>query len=205
VSNDRSRRVNLAVSVAGTVVLLGGVPGQAHALQAPAAVPAPATGAQAAPAPAAGDQIGGRASYVLGPDDEILVHAVDVPEFPDKPQRVDPGGDIRLPWIGRIHAAGLTQEELEATIRDRLRTYLNEPDVTVTVVEALSESVSVLGAVAQPGVRPLGRNRTLIELLSAAGGPTPEAGPIVRITRKLEQGPIPLGVSHKCGQLSAKG
>ncbi len=181
-SNDLARRATLGVSLAGTVLLLVGVPTRAHALQTPAA----------APAPAARDQTGGRASYVLGPDDEILVRAVDVPEFSDKPQRIDPSGDIRLPVIGRIHAAGLTQEELEVAIRDRLKTYLNEPDVTVTVVQALSQSVSVLGAVAQPGVRPLGRNRTLIELLSAAGGPSPDAGPVVRITRKLDQGPIPL-------------
>ena len=181
-SCDLARRVTLGASLAGTILLLVGVPSHAHAQQTPAASPAPATR----------DQTGGGAPFVLGPDDEILVRAVDLPEFSDKPQRVDPGGDIRLPSVGRIHAAGLTVEELEAAIRDRLKTYLKEPDVTVTVVEARSQSVSVLGAVAQPGVRPLGRNRTLIEVLSAAGGASPDAGPVVRITRRLEQGPIPL-------------
>ncbi len=181
-SHDFAGRVALGVSLAGTVLLLVGVPSRAHAFQTPAAAAAPATR----------DQTGGRASYVLGAGDEILVRAVDVPEFSDKPQRVDPSGDIRLPIVGRIHAAGLTQEQLEAAIRDRLKTYLNEPDVTVTVIDARSQSVSVLGAVAQPGVRALGGNGTLIELLSAAGGPTADAGPVVRITRKLDQGPIPL-------------
>jgi polysaccharide export outer membrane protein len=182
VSSDLARRVTLGASLAATVLLLVGAPGRAQAPQTPGAAPAAATH----------DQAGSRAAYVLGPDDEILVRAVDMPEFSDKPQRVDPGGDIRLPSVGRIHAAGLTQEELETVIRDRLKTYLREPDVTVTVVQALSQTVSVLGAVAQPGVRPLDRNRTLIELLSAAGGPSLDAGPVVRITRKLDQGPIPL-------------
>ena len=181
-SNDLARRVTLGAWLAGAVLLLAGVPSRAHALQTPAAASAPATR----------DRTGGRASYVLGPDDEILVRAVDVPEISDKPQRIDPSGDIRLPSVGKIHAAGLTPEELEAAIRDRLKTYLKEPDVTVIVVEARSQSVSVLGAVAQPGVRPLGQNKTLIELLSAAGGPSADAGPVVRIARRLEQGPVSL-------------
>src|SRR5438067_1432119 len=57
-----------------------------------------------------------RAIYTLGADDQIMIHAIDVPDISDKAQRIDPNGDLRLPIVGRIHAAGLTIEQLEAEI-----------------------------------------------------------------------------------------
>src|SRR5919106_3450422 len=70
-------------------------------------------------------------SYVLGPDDQIAIHALDLPDISDKPQRLDPNGDIRLPLIGRIHAGGMTVEELENELIEKLKAYLHEPDVSV--------------------------------------------------------------------------
>jgi polysaccharide export outer membrane protein len=50
----------------------------------------------------------------------------------------------------------------------------------------------VTGAVQNPGVRPLAGEKTLLEVLSEAGGLRSEAGPVVRITRQLAWGPLPL-------------
>jgi polysaccharide export outer membrane protein len=133
-----------------------------------------------------------RASYVLGAGDQIVIHALDAPDISDKPQRLDQNGDVRLPMIGRVHAAGLTVEELERELTKRLRVYLQEPDVSVTVAESRSEMVSVIGAVITPGMKPLEGGKTLVEVLSAAGGMTQEAAPTLRIARKLTQGRIPL-------------
>ena len=133
-----------------------------------------------------------RTPYRLGPEDQITVHVVDVPDLSDKPQRIDPSGDVRFPMVGSIHAAGMTIEQFESELRDRLKVYLQAPDVAVTVSEFHSQSVSVVGAVGTPGVRQLEGSKTVIEILSMAGGPSADAGPVVRISRRQDQGRIPL-------------
>jgi len=133
-----------------------------------------------------------RRSYVLGPDDQIVIHAVDVPDISDKPQKLDRDGDLRLPMVGRVHAAGMTVAELEHELTKRLKLYLQEPDVSITVAESRSQPVSIIGAVAASGVKQLEGGKTLVEVLSLAGGLTADAGPNVRIARQLGQGRIPL-------------
>ena len=144
----------------------------------------------AAPQPAAPQQL--RSTYLLGTDDQVTVHALDAEELSDKPVRIDPNGDIRLPLAGRIHAAGLTVGQLEAEVTDRLKRYIKEPEVSVSVVEFRSQPVSVIGSVKNPGVQQLQGRKTLVEMLSLAGGVGEDAGYSVKITRKLEWGPVPL-------------
>jgi len=131
-------------------------------------------------------------TYVLGTDDTLVIHVADAPDINDKPQRVDPNGDLRLPVIGRVHAAGLSVDQLEAELKERLAVYLEQPDVTVMVTSSHSQTVSIIGAVSNPGIKPLDANKTLVEVLSASGGLTADAGPTVRVARKLAQGRIPL-------------
>ena len=94
--------------------------------------------------------------------------------------------------MGRVHAAGLTLDQLEAELTTRLKEFMLEPDVAITVTEFRSQPVSVIGAVSESGVRQLEGRKTLIEMLSLAGGVTADAGPTLRISRRLDQGPIPL-------------
>jgi polysaccharide export outer membrane protein len=68
--------------------------------------------------------------------------------------------------------------------------------VTVTVTDFRSQPVSVVGAVTNPGVHQLQGHKTLLEILSMAGGPRPDAGPFVRITRDLRWGRVPLPNAH---------
>ena len=144
--------------------------------------------AQSAP-PAAGQKTGG---YQLGPDDQIVIRASSVPDINEKPIRLDGNGNINMPMIGRVHAAGLTTEELQAELTKRLKVYLEDPDVVVNLVEMHTEPVSVIGAVETPGVQQIHGGKPLVEVLSAAGGPGQGAGPTVKITRSLEYGRIPL-------------
>lgn len=131
-------------------------------------------------------------TYLLGPGDQIVIQALDVPDISEKPQRLDPNGDIKLPMIGLVHAAGMTVQQLEAEFMKRLKRYLEEPDVSITVTEFHSQPVSIIGAVRTSGVHQLGGRKTLIEVLSMAGGVSDDAGPTVRITRRLDWGRIPL-------------
>ena len=131
-------------------------------------------------------------SYILGPDDQVTLFVYDIEEISDKPMRIDMRGNLSLPLAGRLHAAGLTAGQLEAAIETRLRKFLKDPEVVVSITEFRSQPVSVLGAVTTPGVHQLEGHKTLFEILSMAGGLRSDAGNTVRITRNLEWGAIPL-------------
>lgn len=155
--------------------------------------------AQSSPAPLRTD-----AGYVLGPDDLISIHALDADELNDRPVRIDGDGYIRLPMAGRIKASGLTSEQLEAAVDDHLKTYIKDPQATVSVMEFRSQRVSVLGSVKSPGIHTLEGRRTVVEVLASAGGVTDDAGNIMKITRRIEYGriPLPSAVDDPTGQYS---
>src|SRR5579859_666334 len=130
--------------------------------------------------------------YVLGPEDQIKIWALGVEEISDKPLRIDPSGEIDLPMVGRVHAAGLTVEQLKSTLVERLAKEVREPRVSIDIVEFGSQPVSVMGAVNHPGVLQVNGRKTLAEILALAGGLRPDAGPYVKIARKKQWGEIPL-------------
>lgn len=130
--------------------------------------------------------------YLLGQDDQITIQAVDIEEISGKTARIDMRGNISLPMIGRVQAAGLTADELELRIKDRLKKYVRHPDITVSITEFRSQPISVLGAVNNPGAHQLQGSRNLFGVLSLAGGLRPDAGYSVKITRRLKWGRIPL-------------
>jgi polysaccharide export outer membrane protein len=130
--------------------------------------------------------------YILGPDDQITILAPDIEEISGKPFRIDMRGNVSLPMAGRIEAAGLTTDQLEARIKERFKRYLQRPDITVSITEFRSQPISVLGAVNDPGLHQLQGSKNLFGVLSLAGGLRPDAGYSVRITRRLKWGRIPL-------------
>src|SRR5579862_3220562 len=154
----------------------------------------PAQPAQAAPNPPNQQlpQDTVRPNYVLGPNDQILIRAPEADEINQKPFRVDGDGNINLPLAGRIHAAGMTLQELEADLVRRLREYIREPQVFVDVVQFRSAPVYFVGLFARPGIYPLQGNRTLTEMLSSDGGLAPHASQHITLTRHEEHGPNPL-------------
>ncbi len=96
--------------------------------------------------------------------------------------RVSAAGDVTLPHIGTVSAAGKTPPELEQEIARRLVAggLLVNPQVSVQIAEHRSSVVAVMGSVERPGLYPLTRpGATIAEFIWAAGGPTKEAGRIV--------------------------
>src|SRR5580700_9125077 len=146
----------------------------------------------------------GSDTYMLGAGDQIVVRVPDVEEIDNKTVPIDLKGNLNLPVVGRIQASGLTTEQLEAAIADRLKKYLVKPDVSVYLFEMRSQPVSILGQVQTPGVHQLQGQKNLFEVLSLAGGLRPEAGNVIEITRRLEWGPIPLpgAANDSTGQFS---
>ena len=130
--------------------------------------------------------------YVLGPGDQIKIWALGLEEISNQPIRIDPSGSIALPLLGRLRVGGLTLEKLKGLLVKRLAVEVRSPVVSVDIVEFGSQPVSVVGAVATPGVHQLRGRKTLVEMLSLAGGIRADAGPVVKITRTIEQGMVPL-------------
>ena len=147
------------------------------------------------------DRDGG--GYRIGPDDLLQIRIPDLLTADDRPAglarvgvdavlppvsgaptfseglRVGAGGDVAIPLIGDVHAQGLTPQALEREIAQRAmaKGILSAPQVTVTVAEARSGVVAVVGSVERPGLYPLTRpGATLSQMIWTAGGPTKDAG-----------------------------
>ena len=133
-----------------------------------------------------------RSTYLLGPDDELEIAGPDLDELADKTTRIDGDGDIEAPLAGRVHVADLTVQRAEQELNKRLSTYIRHPQIVISVKELRSQPVSILGAVNTPGVHQVQGHKTLLEMLSLAGGLRTDAGYSVRITRQIEWGCIPL-------------
>jgi polysaccharide export outer membrane protein len=133
-----------------------------------------------------------RPNYVLGPNDQIQIKAPDVEEIDQKPFRIDGDGNINLPLVGRIHAAGMSLQELEVDLVRRLREYVREPTVFITPIQFRSAPVYFVGLFLRPGIYPLQGSRTLTEMLATVGPMQVNASRHLTITRHAEYGPIPL-------------
>jgi polysaccharide export outer membrane protein len=95
---------------------------------------------------------------------------------------------IRLPLLGDVAAAGLTTTSLEQALRHRYDEFLHDPQIGVYLKEYHGQQVSVIGAVAKPGMYQLTGPRTLVDLLSMAGGISERAGSQAHIYRQGPQG-----------------
>jgi polysaccharide export outer membrane protein len=134
-----------------------------------------------------------RSNYSLGPDDELEISGPELDEQAIKSTRIDGDGDIQVPLVGRVHVAGLTVQQAEQELNKHLSSYIRHPQIVINVKELRSQPVSILGAVNAPGVHQVQGHKTLVEMLSLAGGIRSDAGYSIRITRQQEWGCIPLG------------
>jgi polysaccharide biosynthesis/export protein len=83
---------------------------------------------------------------------------------------VRPDGKVTLPLLDDLQAAGLTPMELAAEIGDKLKKFINNPQVTVSVTEINSRRVYVTGEVARSGAFPMLPSMTVLQALSSSGG-----------------------------------
>jgi len=123
--------------------------------------------------------------YIIGPEDVLSIHVWREESLTKTvPVRMD--GKISLPLIDDIQAAGMTPLQLKGELSRKLKEYIDDPTVTVTVLEANSFKVYVAGEVKQPGVHILRSETTLVKLIVRVGGFTPFANQrkIIIITRE---------------------
>lgn len=130
-------------------------------------------GAAAYAAMPAASANGGLEDYRIGALDSLDVNVLQEPELSVKRLQVDATGNVSLPLVGSVAAAGKTTSELSAEIARRLGAkYLVNPQVTVAVSGSVSQKVVVQGAVTEPGVYEIKGRTTLLEALSMAKGET---------------------------------
>jgi len=108
-------------------------------------------------------------SYVIGPGDVLAVDIWKEPEL-SKQVSVRLDGNISLPLVNDIRAAGLTPTELRNYLTIRYRDYVEVPEVSVTLVESRSRKIYVLGKVNTTGEQVLEKNMTFLQAISRAGG-----------------------------------
>jgi len=147
--------------------------------------PEPATGQSAVPAAAP-------STYLLGPDDQIMIQGLEMEEIVNKPYRIDPEGYISVPMLGRIKAGGMTVGDFETELNRTASKYVRDPQLVVNVAEFHSQPISVVGAVNQPGAQQLQGKKTLMQVISMVGGFRTDAGNRLTIARELQWGIIPL-------------
>lgn len=182
--------------VAGLVtVLLGAGPtliAQEHAAKLNAGVIA-ASGAVQPPS-----------GYRIGASDELTISVWHEPELSEA-VTVRPDGMITLPLLNDVTVAGLTTEEMQGLLTDRLKSLVNDPQVTVIVKAVHSQKVFAAGNVVKQGVYALEGRQTALELLVEAGGlgPFAKSGSIY-ILRNVNGKPTRMPFNYKKA-LSGKG
>jgi polysaccharide export outer membrane protein len=108
--------------------------------------------------------------YRLGAGDKLRIEVYKDPQLSQSVQ-VRPDGKITLPLLGDLEAAGRTPIELRDAISRQLKEYINNPSVTVIVVEATAAQAYVAGEVNRPGVVTLQAGAlSVVQALALAGG-----------------------------------
>jgi len=127
-----------------------------------------------------------RDDYVLGAGDVVRIQVFQNQDLTVE-ARVSEGGMISYPLLGAIKVGGLSPTEVERLVSGRLKqgNFLQNPQVTVNVMQFRSQQVSVLGNVNKPGRYPLETtNMRLSEVLSMAGGVAPTGADEVVLVRE---------------------
>lgn len=107
--------------------------------------------------------------YKIGPQDVLRIDVWREDQL-TRTIPVRPDGRITLPLLNDVQAAGLTPMELARVIREDLKKYISNPQVTVSVTEINSRRVYVNGEVARAGAYALLPHMTVLQALSNSGG-----------------------------------
>jgi len=131
---------------------------------------------------------GGR---TLTTSDVVVIKVTNQPDM-DTTTRVELDGTINFPYVGRIKAAGLNEDQLARAIEKRLaaRQIVTDPHVLIEVT-GFGTQASVQGQVNTPGTYTIDRATSLSQLLARAGGVKESGGPVI-LRRNGPQGPVTL-------------
>ncbi len=139
-------------------------------------------------------------TYHLGPEDVISVTVFGQDRYSRSGITIPPSGRISLALIpGGLFVNGKTVDEVSELIKKRYDEYIIDPEVTVSLDKAASYRYSIVGDIAQPGIRLMSRRMTVTEAIAEAGGVlgTGDKSKIVVLRRQQDNSmaQIPVNVS----------
>lgn len=107
--------------------------------------------------------------HVIGPEDVLYIHVWREEAITRTvPVRMD--GNISLPLIDEVQAAGLTPLQLKEVLTEKLKKFVDLPNVSVMVMEANSYKIYISGQVRSPGVYRLRSETSILQIIPMAGG-----------------------------------
>jgi polysaccharide export outer membrane protein len=125
--------------------------------------------------------------YVIGPEDVLYIHVWKEEALTRSvPVRMD--GNISLPLVHEVRAAGLTPFRLKENLTQRFKIYIENPIVSVTVMESNSYKVFISGEVKTPGVYRIRSETSLLQIIPMAGGFTEWANAKKILILRKEEG-----------------
>jgi polysaccharide export outer membrane protein len=133
-------------------------------LKPPESIPARDT-AKSPPAPVRPEE------YLVGESDVLNVNVWKEPEV-TQTVMVRTDGYISLPLIHEVKVSGMTPVQIQDLVANKLKAYLTDPQVTVTVTEIRSKRAFITGEVARPGGYSLNTETSVLQLIAQAGGLT---------------------------------
>ena len=193
--------LTLAISIPGALLAQTAGkpdPGKSNESATPAAASAPDASVSDSSRPAV------PSDYRVGAQDELIVSVWHEPELSED-VAVRPDGMITLPLLNDVKVTGLTTSELQALLTEKLKSVVNDPQVTIIVKAVNSRKVFLVGNVLKQGAYPLMSRTTVLELIAQAGGlgPFAKSGSIY-ILRKSENKETRIPFNYKKA-LSGKG
>lgn len=143
-------------------------------------------------------------TYRLGPEDVISVSVFGQDRYSRGGITIPPSGRISLQLIpGGVFVNGKTVEEVAEIVTQKYDEYIIDPQVTVSLEKASSYRYSIIGDIAQPGIRLMNHRMTVTEAIAEAGGvlPTGDRGKVVVLRRQpdgmLASIPVNLSAIYK--------
>jgi polysaccharide export outer membrane protein len=113
--------------------------------------------------------------YVIGSGDQLSVFVYRNPDLSEGGVSVRPDGRISVPLIEDIMASGRTPTQLARDIEERLKKYIQDPNVTVIVrsfVGPFDRQIKVIGEATDPSAIPYRDHMTLLDVMIATKGLT---------------------------------
>jgi polysaccharide export outer membrane protein len=126
------------------------------------------------------------ADYQIGPEDLLDISVFQADELKTE-VRVSANGYIKMNLADEVKAEGLSVAQLEDVIAKKLRKYMKEPMVSVFIKEYRAQQISVLGSVKNPQVFYVTGQKYLIDMISMAGGLSPDAGNLCIVQTEGQQ------------------
>ena len=114
-------------------------------------------------------------AYVVQPGDLLSIAVWKEPDLQGPAVLVRPDGMFSFPLVGQVDARGKTVIDLQQTVSERLKKFISDPVVTVSVTEIRGNKVYVIGQVTKPGEFIVNPRVDVMQALSMAGGATPYA------------------------------